>query len=140
MFRPQLYRVHPGSHGTLPLHRNFGLPALRRLDRQGSGQVRQDLQSDARQNAPSISPLLQPPPTADSHQELPRHQAGQMGHHELHSRRRNLHRPGQGPTTGPSLDQPTVFSAVSWRTRRSPTRTTCCSWTAFTTPLHSSTC
>ena len=42
--------------------------------------------------------------------------------------------------TGPLLDQPAVLSAVSWRTRRSPTRTTCCSWTALTIPSRSSTC
>ena len=45
-----------------------------------------------------------------------------------------------GTATGPSSDQLAVLSAVSWRTRRSPTRTTCCSWTAVTTPLRSSTC
>ena len=49
-------------------------------------------------------------------------------------------RVGSGTATGPSSDQPAVLSAVSWRTRRSPTRTTCCSWTAFTTPSPSSTC
>ena len=47
---------------------------------------------------------------------------------------------GSGTATGPSSDQPAVLSAVSWRTRRSPTRTTCCSWTAFTTQSRSSTC
>ena len=47
---------------------------------------------------------------------------------------------GSGTATGPSSDQPAVLSAVSWRTCRSPTRTTCCSWTAFTTPSRSSTC
>ena len=40
--------------------------------------------------------------------------------------------------TGPSSDQLVVLSAVSWIIRRSPTRTTCCSWTAFTTPSRSS--
>ena len=57
--------------------------ALGRSDGRGRGQVRQDLQSQAhaRQNAPSLSPLLQPPPATqlrrepDSHQEPPRHQA-----------------------------------------------------------------
>ena len=34
----------------------------------------------------------------------------------------------------PPSDQQAVLSPVSWRTRRSPTRTTYCSWTAFTTP------
>ena len=125
--RPQLHRTHPrfqGSHGPRPLHRPLGLPALGRSDGRGRGQVRQDLQSQAhaRQNAPSLSPLLQPPPAAqpgrghDSHQERPRHQAvhmpqaGQMGHQELpavrgqdglHSRRRNLHGPVQGPPLAP---------------------------------------
>ena len=33
----------------------------------------------------------------------------------------------------PLLGSAAVLSAVSWRTRRSPTRTTCCSWTACTT-------
>ena len=47
---------------------------------------------------------------------------------------------GSGTATGPSSDQPKVLSAISWRTLRSPTRTTCCSWTAFTTPSRSSTC
>ena len=47
-------------------------------------------------------------------------------------------RAGSGTATGPYSDQPAVLSAVSCRTRRSPTRTTCCSWTAFTT--RSSTC
>ena len=49
-------------------------------------------------------------------------------------------RAGSGTATGPSSDQPAVLSAFSWRTRRSPTRTRCCSWTAFTTPSRSSTC
>ena len=67
--RPQLHRTHPrfqGSHGTRPLHRPLGLPALGRSDGRGRGQVRQDLQSQAhaRQNAPSLPPLLQPPPAA----------------------------------------------------------------------------
>ena len=84
--RPQLHRAHPwfqGSHGMRPLHRPLGLPALGRSDGRGLGQVRQDLQSQAhaRHNAPSLSPLLQPPPATqprrghDSHQEPPRHQA-----------------------------------------------------------------
>ena len=100
----QLHRAHPrfqGSHGMRPLHRP---------------------QAHARQNAPSLSPLLQPPPATqprrghDSYQEPPRHQAVhtrqacQMGHQEvpavrgqegLHSRLRNLHRPGQGPPLAP---------------------------------------
>ena len=42
--------------------------------------------------------------------------------------------------TGHSSDQPAVLSAISWRTYRSPIRTTCCSWTAFTTLSRSSTC
>ena len=46
-------------------------------------------------------------------------------------------RAGSGTATGPSSDQPAVLSADSWRTRRSPTRTTCCSWK---TPSRSSTC
>ena len=79
-------------------------------------------QAHARQNAPSLSPLLQAPPSTqprrghDSHQEPPRHQAvhtrqaGHMGHQELpavrgkdrlHSRHRNLHRLGQGPPLAP---------------------------------------
>ena len=76
----------------------------------------------ARQNALSLPPLLQPPPAAqpgrghDSHQKPPHHQAvhtrqaGQMGHQELpavrgqdrlHSRRRNLHGPGQEQPLAP---------------------------------------
>ena len=42
-------------------------------------------------------------------------------------------RAGSGTTTGPSSDQPAVSSSLLWRMRRSPTRTTCCSWIVFTT-------
>ena len=164
--RPQLHRAHPrfqGSHGTRPLHRPLGLPALGWSDGRGCGQVRQDLQSQAhaRQNAPSLSPLLQPPPATrprrghDSHQEPPRHQAvhTRQSRSDGASRASCCARPrratfstqkstraGSGTATGPSSGQLAVLSAVSWRTRRSPTRTTCCSWTAFTTPSRSSTC
>ena len=42
--------------------------------------------------------------------------------------------------TGPSSHQLALLPAVLWRTRSSPIRTTCCSWTAFTTLSHTSTC
>ena len=70
----------------------------------------------------SPPPATQPRRGHDSHQEQPRHQAvhtrqaGQMGHQELpavrdqdglHSRRRNLHRPSQGP--------PLAYPRISWQ-------------------------
>ena len=42
--------------------------------------------------------------------------------------------------TAPSSDHLAVLLAVSWRTHRWAKRTTCCSWTVFTTLSHSSTC
>ena len=104
----------------------------------------------ARHNAPSLSPLLQLQPTTqpqrahDSHQELPRHQAvnkqqgGQMGHQELsavrgqdglHTRRRNLHRPGQGPPLALLRSAGSVVCRLV--ENHMPTRITCCSWIVF---------
>ena len=47
----------------------WGFRLLDRSDGRGHGQVRQDLQNEtqARQNAPSLSLLLQPPPTTQPH-------------------------------------------------------------------------
>ena len=120
--QPQLFCVHPriqGSHGTRPLHRPLVLPELGHLDRMlplfcRYYCPRQQLSLDE-----GMIPTQEPP----RHQAVHMRQASLMGHQEL---------PAVGgqatfsrTATGPSLDQPAVLSAVSWRTRRSPTRTTC---------------
>ena len=96
VIKPQIHRSHPSFREVMERDRFIALWGFLHLVNQTDEAV------DKSDN--------------DSHQEPPRHQAvhtrqaGQMGHQELpamrgqdrlHSRRRNLHGPGQGPPLAP---------------------------------------